>query len=156
LEVLFPTLSSATITILFKPSENIGKKDKEMFKIIPDVKRKFEEEVKILMDKKIISRKLTPQQNYVLKELQIIYEKNDNFEIKEMANKYSEIFKKELIPIVQKELRIIKRENYKDEYLLEKLKDIINKYNLLREKKEEEIRKEEDRTKIICSEIINI
>jgi len=127
-----------------------------MFKIIPDVKRKFEEEVKILMDKKIISRKLTPQQNYVLKELQIIYEKNDNFEIKEMANKYSEIFKKELIPIVQKELRIIKRENYKDEYLLEKLKDIINKYNLLREKKEEEIRKEEDRTKIICSEIINI
>ncbi len=137
-------------------SENIGKKDKEMFKIIPDVKRKFEEEVKILMDKKIISRKLTPQQNYVLKELQIIYEKNDNFEIKEMANKYSEIFKKELIPIVQKELRIIKRENYKDEYLLEKLKDIINKYNLLREKKEEEIRKEEDRTKIICSEIINI
>jgi len=76
-----------------------------MFKIIPDVKRKFEEEVKMLMDKKFISRKLTPQQNYVLEELQFIYEKNDNPDIKEMANKYSEIFKKELIPIVQKEFK---------------------------------------------------
>lgn len=154
-DIVDDDLENILIQIKCEPYENIGKKDKEMFKIIPDVKRKFEEEVKMLMDKKIISRKLTPQQNYVLEELQFIYEKNDNPDIKEVANKYSEIFKKELIPIVQKELRIIKRENYKDKFLLEKLKEIINKYNLLREKKEEEIRKEEDRVKIICSEIIN-
>jgi len=154
-DIVDDDLENILIQIKCEPYENIGKKDKEMFKIIPDVKRKFEEEVKMLMDKKIISRKLTPQQNYVLEELQFIYEKNDNPDIKEVANKYSEIFKKELIPIVQKELRIIKRENYKDKYLLEKLREIINKYNLLREKKEEQIRKEEDRVKIICSEIIN-
>ncbi|HQO99672.1 MAG TPA: helicase-related protein [Caldisericia bacterium] len=154
-DIVDDDLENILTQIKCEPYENIGKKDKEMFKIIPDVKRKFEEEVKMLMDKKIISRKLTPQQNYVLEELQFIYEKNDNPDIKEVANKYSEIFKKELIPIVQKELRIIKRENYKDKFLLEKLREIINKYNLLREKKEEEIRKEEDRVKIICSEIIN-
>lgn len=39
---------------------------------------------------------------------------------------------------------------------LNKLKEIVNKYNLLRETKEIETKREEDRVKIICSEIINI
>lgn len=40
--------------------------------------------------------------------------KIDNPEIKERANRFSEIFKKELIPIVQKELKIIQKEDYKN------------------------------------------
>lgn len=47
-----------------------------MFKIIPEIRRKFEEEIKYLMAKKTIFRRLTSKQNYVLEELQIICEKN--------------------------------------------------------------------------------
>lgn len=154
-EIVDDDLENILTLIKCGPSEEIGNKDKEIFKILPDIKRKFEDEIKFLMDKKTISKKFATQQNYVIKELEIIYEKNDNPEIKEMANKYYEIFKKELIPVVQNELKIIKRGNYRGDLLLNKLKEIVNKYNLSRESKEVEKKEEEDRVKIICSEIIN-
>ncbi|MBC7195048.1 MAG: SWF/SNF helicase family protein, partial [Caldisericia bacterium] len=135
--------------------EKIGLKDNEIFELIPQIKKKFEEEVKRWKELKLISKKLTPQQKYILDELKILYEKTDNLDLKEMINLYSEIFKQELIPIVQKELRMIKKEELKGEKLLERLKDLVYKYNLLVEKKEEDLKKKEDLIKIICSEIIN-
>ncbi|MGC8943397.1 MAG: helicase-related protein [Caldisericia bacterium] len=138
-----------------EPSEKIGKKDNEIFELIPQIKRNFDKEVEDLRKLKLVSKKLTPQQRYVLDELKIYYGKTDNLEIKELINQFSDIFNKELLPIIQKELRIIKRDGLKDDKLIKYLKELVLKFNLLRERKEEEIEKKEEPVKIICSELIN-
>ena len=135
-------------------NEKIGNMDNSIFKLIPKIKRNFQDEVKKLISMRGTSKKLTPQQNYVLNELKLIYEKTEDIEIKEKVKLFSEIFKNELIPIVQKELRDIKRKELKGDELLKNLNEIILKYNLLKIEKEEE-KREEEKIKIICSEIIN-
>lgn len=138
------------------PNEKIGNRDEKLFEILPEIKRKFEDEVNELKKAKKIY-KISPQQKYVIDELRVLYEKVVDDYQKDTIISLINIFQKELTPIVLKELNLLKREGLKGVKLVEILKEIVLKYNLLREKGSDKDKDNEDKqiVKIICSEIIN-
>jgi len=138
--------------------EKIGIRNKEIFKYVPEIKRRFEKELKELLSKRTVSRKLTSSQQYILNEMRIVFEDTDDEELKNRIKDLTKIFKKDLLPAVQKELREIKKNNLTGEKLIDALTSIGRSYGLFIEedkKIEDKKIKEDKRVKIICSEGIS-
>lgn len=101
-------------------------------------------------DEKILDKDYE-EESLTIDELKKFYKKAVDSDFKETINLLFNIFNEELIPVVQIEINYIKKEGLKE---LNLVKKIVIKYNLLRESKEEE-KKKEGIIKIIYCEIIN-
>jgi len=87
-------------------------------------------ELKTILSKRTVSRKLTSSQQYILNEMGIVFENTDDEELKNRIKDLTKIFKKDLLPAVQKELREIKKGNLAGEKLIDALTSIGRSYGL--------------------------
>ena len=154
-EIVSEDIEEVLTFIKCEKDEKIGIRNREIFKYVPEIKRRFEKELKELLSKRTVSRRLSSSQQYILNEMRIVFENTDDEELKNRIKDLTKIFKKDLLPAVQKELREIKKSNLAGKKLIDALTSIGRSYGLFIEedkKIEDKEVKEDKRAKIICSE----
>jgi len=120
---------------------------------VDKVRQSFKEEVYSRISEKKHTSTLTKAQQYIVRELRLIFETTDNEDLKSEINYFDKIFRNVNRIAVKNEMNKIKKNGLTGTALLRKLQDINIKHNLS-EMAVAETESETPTIKVICSELL--
>jgi len=123
---------------------------------VTQVKRAFEDEVRDRQAEIASGSTLTPAQDYVKRELMILYSNSLHDPVKKRAVAMDGAFGGSLVEAIQKELRPLRSGNVTGEDLLVSLEGIYSRYGLHERLRSQDkvVVKETDKLRIVCSEAL--